>query len=590
MAVTMKTTVSQGAQSVENNTTKITVKTTVTSTNGSYNLNNPSGTYKVYKNSTSGTVLAEGTFSHDINSNTTTEIFKKTFTLTHDSDGTLDIVVVVTFATGISAGTLKNTVEKTLSDIARESTVSAVSCDIGESTVITINRNSDSFKHTLQYGYSKSPSVFYNIVSKTSRTSYGWTVPDEAFSKCPDAKYVNITIKCITYSGSKEIGTDTCSFKAYANEDDCKPSVDITVAEDTNAHSLALTGDKKRIIKGVSDLSYTVVATAKNEATRKSITVTNGSQSLSAYSGKFEKATSATIKATVKDSRGYSNSDTENLTLVDYNGLSIGASIKWKTPTGNIIAVTLSGNYSNVNFGAKNNELKLYYKCIPKSVYDEKSSNLSDASYVAIPVTPTIDTAKKRFTVSFEIDKITTADVLLDYREAYSLRFMAIDMVFDSSDDGDHKHKWVTKHLASALPIFDWGKNDFNFNVPVYYKGYNIFYDSGWLYPTLNSNFENYASSQKVMYRKVGKQVFIRGALRPTKTLDTNSTQAAFNLPEGFRPTDAEHFVCQGSNSNKWLCTVTSSGEVNVSRYGTTDQGSVSTSTWLTMSVSFLVG
>ena len=96
--------------------------------------------------------------------------------------------------------------------------------------------------------------------------------------------------------------------------------------------------------------------------------------------------------------------------------------------------------------------------------------------------------------------------MLLDYREAYSLRFMAIDMVFDSSDDGDHKHKWVTKHLASALPIFDWGKNDFNFNVPVYYKGYNMFYDSGWLYPTLNSNFENYASSQKVMYRKVGKQ------------------------------------------------------------------------------------
>ena len=589
MAVTMKTTVTQGEQSVENNTTKVTVKTTVTATGESHNLNDPSGTYKVYKNSTSGTVLAEGTFSHDIVKGATTQIFKKTITLTHDSDGTLDIVVVVSFTTGISAGTLKNTVEKTLSDIARESTVSAVSCDIGESTVITINRNSDSFKHTLQYGYSKSPSVFYDIVSKTSRTSYGWTVPDEAFSKCPDAKYVNITIKCITYLGTKEIGTDTCSFKAYANEDDCKPTVNITVAEDTNAHSLALTGDKKRIIKGVSDLSYTVVATAKNEATRKSITVTNGSQSLSAYSGKFEKATSATIKATVKDSRGYSNSDTENLTLVDYNGLSIGASIKWKTPTGNIIAVTLSGNYSNVNFGAKNNELKLYYKCIPKSVYDEKSSNLSDASYVAIPVTPTIDTAKKRFTVSFEIDKITTADVLLDYREAYSLRFMAIDMVFDSSDDGDHKHKWVTKHLASALPIFDWGKNDFNFNVPIYYKGVLAFDDSGWIRPTLNSNFTDYTSSQRVAYRRVGRVVFIRGSLNPTTTLDTTTEQTAFTLPEGFRPSQAEHFLCQGSNANKWLCTVTSSGAVTVSRYGTTDQGKVSTSTWLPLSVSFLV-
>lgn len=585
MAVTMSTKITERAQSIENNTTKITVKTTVISSNGSYNLNAPSGTYKIYKNSTSGKLLASGSFSHDINLNTTTTIFTKDFTLTHDDDGTLDIVVVITFVTGISAGTLTNTETLSLSDIARESTVTASACDIGEATTIVINSKSDSFRHTLTYGYSKSPTKFYEIVSKTKKTTYGWIVPEEAFAKCPNAKYVNITIQCDTYSGSTKIGSDTCSFKAYANKDDCKPIVSITVAKDVNDHSLALTDDSSRIIKGVSTLSYEVSSEAQNEATLKSVTVKNGTQNLATYSGVFSKATSEIIKATVTDSREYSNSATKELTLVDYTALSMSASIKWQTPTGGIIDVTLSGNYSNINFGAVQNTLKLQYKCILKNLYDSDSSNLTSASYVDIPVEPTIENGK--FTATFSINTLTSSEDVLDYREAYSFRFRAIDAVFDSTDG--YSPKTATKHISAAFPIFDWGKDDFNFNVPVYYKGENMFYDSDWFFPTLNSIFEDYTTAQKVMYRKVGKRVFIRGALRPTATLDTSSTQSAFTLPEGFRPSQAEHFLCQGSGANKWLCTVTSAGVVSVSRYGTTEQGNVSTSTWLPMSVSFLV-
>ncbi len=466
MAVTMSTKITEGTQSVENNTTKVTVKTTVTSSNGSYNLNDPSGTYKIYKNSTSGKLLASGSFSHDINLNTTTTIFSKPFTLTHDDDGTLDIVVVITFATGISVGTLTNTETLSLSDIARESTVTASSCDIGEATTIVINSKSDSFRHTLTYGYSKSPTKFYEIVSKTKKTTYGWTVPEEAFAKCPNAKYVNITIKCETYSGSTKIGSDTCSFKAYANKDDCKPIVSITVAEDVNPHSLALTGDSSRVVKGISTLSYAVSAEPQNEATRKSVIVKNGTQNLATYSGTFSKAISEIIKATVTDSREYSNSATKELTLVDYTALSISASIKWQTPTGGIIDVTLSGNYSDINFGAVQNTLKLQYKCIPKSLYDSDSSNLTNASYVDIPVEPTVENGK--FTVSFSIETLTSSNELFDYREAYSFRFRAIDAVFDNTDG--YSPKGVTKQISAALPIFDWGKNDFNFNVPVYYN------------------------------------------------------------------------------------------------------------------------
>ena len=466
MATKMSTTVTQGVQDIVSNTTQVKIKTITTTDNGSHNLNGPSGTIKVY-NTKTGTLIYNKSFSHDIGLNTTTTIFEKTITLAHNIDGTLDIKVVVTFVTGISAGTLTNEVLKTLTTIPRKSTVTAMACDIGAATTITVNRYSSSFTHTLQYGYGSSPSTFYTIVNKTPLTSWGWYVPEEAYQHCINSSYVYITIRCYTYSGTTLVGTSTCSFKATANKDDNKPSVSIDVAEDINSHSLTLTGNKNSLIKGVSTLSYKVSATAKNGATRKSVAVSNGNQSLAAYSGQFAKATSGTIKATVTDSRGYSNSAEKKLTFIDYTPLSFAASVKWNAPTNNIIDITLSGNYSAINFGAKSNSLILRYKCIPKSLFDANENNLTNAPLVTVPVSATI--ANGKYTAKFQITKTTSSEdgtpKDLDYHEAYTFRFFAADAVYDNSNG--YSQKYATQHLAPTIPIFDWGKNDFQFNVPV---------------------------------------------------------------------------------------------------------------------------
>ena len=115
------------------------------------------------------------------------------------------------------------------------------------------------------------------------------------------------------------------------------------------------------------------------------------------------------------------------------------------------------------------------------------------------------------------------------------------------------------------------------------------FGDSGWKTVSIEGSFSHYNDIQPLKYRKVGKQVFIRGAVKPTSSLDKDTSHKIFTLPSGFRPTQLQDFLCQGSSANKWLCEITSAGVVSVARYGTTEYVAIPTSAWLPISVSFLV-
>jgi hypothetical protein len=71
--------------------------------------------------------------------------------------------------------------------------------------------------------------------------------------------------------------------------------------------------------------------------------------------------------------------------------------------------------------------------------------------------------------------------------------------------------------------------------------------------------------------------------------LAKDETHKIFTLPEGYRPSLTENFVCQGSVANRWLCSISNTGAVTISRYGTTAFIDIPQGNWLPMSVSFLV-
>lgn len=118
--------------------------------------------------------------------------------------------------------------------------------------------------------------------------------------------------------------------------------------------------------------------------------------------------------------------------------------------------------------------------------------------------------------------------------------------------------------------------------------------DSGWIAATLGSDFVQYSTDNYsiVRYRKVGKMVEIRGAVKPSATIAGSSKYyRIFTLPSGYRPATTVCHKCHGGAGGEWLLDVTSDGLVRFSRRSNgSSYVDSSTSTWLPFQLTFLIG
>ena len=104
----------------------------------------------------------------------------------------------------------------------------------------------------------------------------------------------------------------------------------------------------------------------------------------------------------------------------------------------------------------------------------------------------------------------------------------------------------------------------------------------------LLSSFKLYDEAEPVQYRKVGNVVEVCGQLAPVSALPgSTSVEVMFILPEGYRPNKTRYFVCQGSDTNKWLLTIYANGYAGFSRYGTTEMIECTPDKWLPFNVMF---
>lgn len=114
--------------------------------------------------------------------------------------------------------------------------------------------------------------------------------------------------------------------------------------------------------------------------------------------------------------------------------------------------------------------------------------------------------------------------------------------------------------------------------------------DTGWIQMQLTSSFKNYSDQSKQEYRRIGKEVYLRGVMSPAATIPGSVNEVTITtLPEGFRPTRTEGQLCQGSMKNTWHLTVNQNGTVAFSRYGTTSTADAGPSAWLPFSFSYLL-
>jgi hypothetical protein len=207
-----------------------------------------------------------------------------------------------------------------------------------------------------------------------------------------------------------------------------------------------LTGDSSKLIKYYSTVQTTSGAAAVKGASVKSQKTTNGSSSVTTATGTFSNVENNSFVFSVTDSRGNTTSKTLTPTMINYIKLTCNFSYDNPTPAGNM-TFTINGNYFRGSFGAKNNTLTISYR------YKTYGGSYSDW----ITVTPTIN-SNNTYTITQTVSN-------LDYQATYVFQAKAVDKLITSTSP---------EYSMRSLPVFDWGKEDFNFNVPVTIEGGSV--------------------------------------------------------------------------------------------------------------------
>lgn len=372
-----------------------------------------------------------------------------TTTVVHNDDGNKTVSVEIEVWTDSNPYLpiyISGSGQVKLTQILRESTISATDANIGAVSMIAVNRKSAAYTHSIRYafgglsGYITADGGVSASEVKLSSTYIGWTLPESFYAQIPNAKSGKCTLTCKTYSGSTQIGSaKTCTLTCVASESDCAPQVTASVAA-SDTITPTLTGSGTKLIRYCSDALCTISATARNSATlrQKRIAgqvIDGTSRTISAI-----EADAVTFDAT--DSRGYTTSVTLPVDLVPYVKLTCRASSARETPTGDKVMLYITGSWYNGSFGAADNTLTLKYKV--------------DGASAWTVVTPTL--TGNTYSAQVELTGVS-------YNETHTLSVAATDKISTVQVSGTIKR---------GVPVFDWGEHDFEFHIPVYFQGQTL--------------------------------------------------------------------------------------------------------------------
>ena len=417
----------------------------------------------------SGTITIAGNKKSESKSitityNSNTMAIAATFRIPHNDDGTKTITISATGA--ISGSTLSGTnITQTieLDTIPIPSKISVSNVIIGSPALITIASASANFTHTLRYSFGTL--IEKVIADKTSSTSIIWPVPVDFYKEIPNAPTGWGVITCVTYNGGNKVGETVYEFTAVADKTICAPKISSVSAYDSNVNSVNLTGNNKTIVLNVSSLRVQTNAAAVNGASIESIKVYNGTNWLPGADVTFEPALLSGAYVVVTDTRGYTTRyDVTDLTFMNYYQPTMSYEITRESPTSDKVTVSVSGIWFNMSFGAVQNRLSLY-------VYHKEDGA---AEYNAGKImSKTIDGYKYTATYTYSG---------LEYTKAYKFAITIFDRVH--ANNGVYPPKTVLDiPLSKGVPVFDWGEDDFRFNVPVTFS-------AGYVDPTATASVE----------------------------------------------------------------------------------------------------
>lgn len=380
-------------------------------------------------------------------------IFEDTVRIYHDADGTKSFTISLSCkgqaSTSLSGVTLSGSGTATMDTIPRTSTFAATDAAIGSVSTITITREASTLYHRIKVqfgtltGYVTNSGGFSKSASTITGTSVGFTIPNDFYYEIPDGTKGTCTLTLYTLSNGTVVGdavTKTIQITTISSR--CNPTLTITMTHD-NADTAALTGSNTAYIRGYSDAKCEVAATGRYGATIKSVWTDAEYTKNDDGTYTINPVESDKITFYAKDSRGYTGSTSVSITLVPYIVLTNNSVGGRDNPTDGSAFLQIKGDYFADNFGAADNTLEISYSI----VYPDGTQSATQT------VTPAITDNSYSARIDF---------TGFDYTKVYYAHVTVKDKLMEV-------YKYVT--IKQGIPVFDWGKNDFQFHVPVYVMG-----------------------------------------------------------------------------------------------------------------------
>lgn len=365
-----------------------------------------------------------------------------TTTINHNEEGKAAVEVSIT--TAIYDGVLRTSKGTwTLDDIPRGARITAAPAFTDEDNpkITFTNQAGSSVRACIS-----TDNVNDNICAwrSVSGSEYQFTLTQEEQEKIWDATvqagsdsitlYYRLETTLGSYIGYHSLPA-VCSIK---NPD---PVMMLTV-QAVDDLTLMLTGDPGKIIAGYSEVEYFLDAygVKNSEITNRYVSI--GQYESTSVSGQIQGLNTDTFTYAARDQRNKRVEKTEKLIeVIPYIPVSCSqtSSIKMSGETTARATIKITGNYFNEDFGAEYNQLGLDINY--------------GSGWIAINVAPTFN--GNTYEVIY-----TTPDVPYDQDFVFQIR--AFDQLTSAT---------TTEHTLQIIPLFDWSKTDFNFNVPVSFNG-----------------------------------------------------------------------------------------------------------------------
>lgn len=315
---------------------------------------------------------------------------------------------------------------------------------IGQVATISTEGSSTSGTGTysIEYEFGSLTGVIKDNISPTDvPATISWTIPTSFYNEIPDT--TSKTGKLISYYtlGDKTVNS-TSTFIAKIPDSDV-PTITASVVT-TDALSSQLSGNTSTIINGVSNVKVTMSSAPTQGSTivnqyfyyqrnyypmaiQNTISLTGG------YDGVFDFG--------AIDTRSRKRTSRITLTAIDYRTPTISID-DVSISTSGVATINITGTWFNGSFGATANTLTVQYRY-------KSSSSSSWGSWTNISnVTKNSDgTYSATATISG-----------LSYTDTYNFEARVTDKI---------NTVYSKEYTGKSLPVFDWSKDDFNFNVPV---------------------------------------------------------------------------------------------------------------------------